>query len=267
MKTKIILFAFFCAVFLISGCVKFNVRAVESPSLKQSFFNGVEVLESRKSTSYVRFEVAQKTIGGASDEPLVIFITASVLDSKNTSQSDKTSKSHQPKNAEYEHEGDTFKGIESQSVIFDLSSITASQNGKSVEILSYEDAKNSNLNFSQAIESFGIFTPQNPYAFGIAPSMPPYPMLIYRGYPGFFIYDPWFFSARDRIEQSMRLEESRRVKSIILSSYLSKNTLEKEQNPRGGFIAINQHKLKKGALTLQVRILKDIHTLEIELSK
>ncbi|RDU53695.1 hypothetical protein CQA49_05580 [Helicobacter sp. MIT 00-7814] len=235
MKPKNIVFAFLSVIFAFSGCAKLSVRAVESPSIKQSFFNGVEVLESKKSASYVRFEVAQKTIGGASDEPLVIFITASVLDS--------------------------------QSAIFDLSSITASQNGKLVEILSYEDAKNSNLNFSQAIESFGIFTPQNPYASGIAPSMPTYPMLIYRGYPGFFIYDPWYFSARDRIEQNMRLEENRRVKSIILSSYLRKNTLEKGQNPRGGFIAINQHKLKKGTLTLQVKILSDIHTLEIELSK
>ena len=75
------------------------------------------------------------------------------------------------------------------------------------------------------------------------------------------------YSARDRIEQSERLEESRRKRSVILSSYLRKNTLKAGDALRGGFVVIDPSKLRHGVLEIQVKVATQIHLLKVMLEK
>ncbi|WP_394997794.1 hypothetical protein [uncultured Helicobacter sp.] len=215
------------------GCASYSVSVPSQDSVHKEYRDGVEILTSDMSRSLVHFEIAQHTIGGADNVPLAIFILAQV----------KTG----------------------QDFLFDWDCVLASQDNKRVEILSYEAAKQSNLDFGKAIESFGIFTPREKSSSQF--SSTPSPMLIYRGYPGFVIYTPWVYSARDRIEQSERLEESRRKRSVILSSYLRKNTLKAGDALRGGFVVIDPSKLRHGVLEIQVKVATQIHLLKVMLEK
>lgn len=223
---------FMCSLLLL-GCSGYHITALPQDSLQREFDSGVEIFTSQTSQSLVRFEVAQHLIGGNNNIPLAIFIVAQMK-----------------------------KGDE---VMFDMDCIWALQNGKQVEILDYEAAKQSNLNFGKAIESFGIFTPKEQTSSQSV--LIPSPILIYRGHPGFFLYTPWVYSARDRLEQSERLEEKRRERSVILSSYLRKNTLKVGNPPRGGFIVIDPSELQSGVLELYVRVGTQIHTLKLMLEK
>lgn len=239
LQTFLVRIAICCLLCLFNACSTYKIRALPSDSLEQSFVDGIEVFVSQKPNSYVRFEIAQNSIGGFDDVPFVVYVVASILS----------------------------KSGDGESVVFDIANVSAVQDNKTVPILTPEQIKNSHLDFGKAIESFGIATSPNPY---IAPSTtisPMYPILLYRGYPGFFAYDPWVFGARDRIEQNMRLEENRRLKSIILSSYLRKNTLKHSHAPRGGFIAFDKGKLKVGVLEIRVKILDEIHSMRIQLDK
>ena len=110
------------------GCASYSVSVPSQDSVHKEYRDGVEILTSDMSRSLVHFEIAQHTIGGADNVPLAIFILAQV----------KTG----------------------QDFLFDWDCVLASQDNKRVEILSYEAATQSNLDFGKAIESFGIFTPR-----------------------------------------------------------------------------------------------------------
>lgn len=223
---------FVCSLLLL-GCSSYHITAIPQDSLQREFDSGVEIFTSQTSQSLVRFEVAQNLVGESDNIPLAIFIVAQIK------------------------KGGQF--------VFDLDCIWALQNGKQVEILDYEMAKQSSLNFGKVIESFGIFTPkERTSSQSVLISSP---ILIYRGHPRFFLYTPWVYSARDRLEQSERLEEKRRERSVILSSYLRKNTLKVGNPPRGGFIVIDPRELQSGVLELYVRVGTQIHTLKLMLEK
>ena len=69
------------------------------------------------------------------------------------------------------------------------------------------------------------------------------------------------------MEQSERLEESRRKRSVILSSYLRKNTLRAGDMPRGGFVVIDSARVHRGVLEIYVRVAAQTHLLKIMLEK
>lgn len=223
---------FMCGLLLL-GCAGYHMSVIPQDSVRGEYRDGVEILTSDMSHSLVHFEVAQHLIGGSNNVPLSIFILAQIK------------------------KGEDF--------LFDVDCVWALQNGKKADILDYEAAKHSNFNFGKAIESFGIFTPKEKTS-SLSVSTPS-PILIYRGYPGLFIYTPWVYGARDRMEQSERLEESRRERSVILSSYLRKNTLKAGDAPRGGFVVIDPGKLHRGVLEIYVKVATQIHSLKIMLEK
>ena len=216
------------------GCTqkKIFINTLDSQSNRygtqeKAYTNGVMLVTSTKTHSSVRFEVAQEQLNKTQNEPL-------------TQEND-------------------------EEFIFDTPSVSAFYNSNPVKILNFEEVKQSGLNFGLAIESFGVVVSKEPSQSKAYPYTT-YPSLIYRGYPGFVFYDPWF-GARDRIEQEQRLEEKRRIKSIILSSYLRKNTLKANGEAKGGFIVIPPKSLKSGVLRIEVRILDEIHTLSLSTSK
>ena len=211
---------------------------------EKAYTNGVILVTSTKTHSSVRFEVAQEQLNKTQNEPLAIYISATL----------KT----QEKSSTQTQEND-------EEFIFDTPSVSAFYNSNPVKILNFEEVKQSGLNFGLAIESFGVVVSKEPSQSKTYPYAT-YPSLIYRGYPGFVFYDPWF-GARDRIEQEQQLEEKRRIKSIILSSYLRKNTLKTNGEAKGGFIVIPPKSLKSGVLHIEVRILDEIHTLSLLTSK
>lgn len=218
---------------LLFGCTSYHISVPAQDSVQVEYRDGVKIITSDMLRSLVHFEVAQHTIGGLDNVPLAIFILAQVK------------------------KGEDF--------LFDWDCVWALQDGKRVEILSYEIAKQSSLNFGNAIESFGIFTPKETSSSQFIST--PSPILIYRGYPGLFIYTPWVYGARDRMEQSERLEESRRKRSVILSSYLRKNTLRAGDMPRGGFVVIDSARVHRGVLEIYVRVAAQTHLLKIMLEK
>lgn len=212
---------------------------------EKTYTDGVVLFTSVKTHSAVRFEIAQEEINKTQNEPLAIYISAAIkADEKANTQDSK-------------EKGEEF--------IFDVPSVFAFFESTPVKILSYEELKKSSLNYALAIESFGVTSPRESLS-GRAYPYASHPSFIYRGHPGFFFYDPWF-SARDRIEQEQRLEERRRIKSIILSSYLRKNTLRANGQAKGGFIVIPPKFVKAGVLRIEVRILDEIHTLSLSVSK
>lgn len=213
------------------GCASYHISVLPQDSVRKEYRDGVEVLTSDMSSSFVHFEVAQHLVGGLDNTPLTIFILAQIK------------------------KGGDF--------LFDWDCVWALQDGKKVEVLSYEAAKQSNLNFGKAIESFGIFTPKEKSSSQTIPS----PILIYRGYPGLFIPMSWVYSARDRMEQSEQLEESRRKRSVILSSYLRKNTLKVGDMPRGGFVVIEPSELGHGILEIYVKVATQTHLLRLMIEK
>lgn len=249
---KIVTYMFIGALcFVFFGCAqkKVFINTIDSQSSRygtqeKTYTDGVVLFTSIKTHSAVRFEIAQEQLNKTQNEPLAIYISAAL---KKQDKSDSQSS----------EKGEEF--------IFDVPSVLAFFESTPVKILSYEELKKSNLNYALAIESFGVVAPRESLQAKAYPYSP-YPSFIYRGHPGFFFYDPWF-SARDRIEQEQRLEEKRRVKSIILSSYLRKNTLKTNGEAKGGFIVIPPKFVRSGVLRIEVRILDEIHTLLLSVSK
>lgn len=193
------------------------------------YHNGVKLLDSSKKYSKVRVEIAQEKIGSANDIPLTIFVIAQNL-----------------------------SGTRSE---FSLNNISLHQASKTLPILSEKEAKASNFDFKHIVESYGIFIPQknsSPQHFTIP--------FIYSGYlVGFYHHS--LINARSRMQEQVQLEDKRLKKSIIISNYMRKNTLDSKEDVASGFILIDSKHLNSGEIMLNININNELHSFTFTINK
>lgn len=226
----------YCLYFLIilvtlSGCSSLSVK----PQNIVSYNNGIAIIQSSKEKSKIQFEVAQNSIGGMENEPLLLYITAQNLSNKDIS--------------------------------FDTDSISVQNNDKPLHALGFQELKYSNLNLSEALYAYGKEIEVDTDITTIDPFFTPfyysyYPLYFYRGY-GYRFYDYSFARASLQAERNAKLEKI--AKQILIANYLRKNTLA-QNDTKGGFIVIPYKKLESGVLLVSVQLGEDIHILTLSLN-
>ncbi len=214
-------------VVLWSGCASYTLE-VKNVSL---YNEGVKILDSTQPKSKVRIEVGQGKVGGSSGIPLAIFILA--------------------------------QNLANQPTIFDKTNVRIYQNNQEIPALSEGELKTDSYDFGSVIESYHLYLPPAPM-----PDVPVGIPFVYRGYMGgFYVYDYVIISARERMQQQMRLDENRAKRAIILASVLQKNTLEPKGIPKGGFMLYAPSGFKEGLIQVSVNVNGEIHSFELELKK
>nr|WP_317403644.1 hypothetical protein [uncultured Helicobacter sp.] len=214
-------------VALWSGCASYTLEA-KNVSL---YNEGVKILDSIQPKSKVRIEVGQGKVGGSSGIPLAIFVLA--------------------------------QNLANQPTIFDKTNVRIYQNNQEIPALSEGELKTDSYDFGSVIESYHLYLPPAPM-----PDVPVGIPFVYRGYMGgFYVYDYMIISARERMQQQMRLDENRAKRAIILASVLQKNTLEPKGIPKGGFMLYAPSGFKEGLIQVSVSVNGEIHSFELELKK
>lgn len=228
MRTYHILLACFVAIWW-SGCATYKLE-VGQVSL---YHEGVQIVDSNKPQSKVRLEVGQSRVGSSNIIPLALFISA--------------------------------RNLSKEAVIFDTSCVQLYQNGKLIPPLHQDELKTESFDYGYIIESYHLYIPPQPNIEPYTLGMP----FVYGGYMGgFYMYPQMFIiSARERMQQQIRLDEQRAKRAIIVSSAMQKNTLEPNGAPRGGFILYAPSKLQAGTLELRVKVGHDEHTFTLQLRK
>ncbi len=213
-----------------SACATYKLE-VSNVSL---YNEGVQIVDSIKTKSKVRLEVGQHKVGSASSIPLALFVSAA--------------------------------NLSAQSVIFDRNNVLLYQNGKLLPSLSNEEIKSGSFDYSYIIESYHLYIPPAPVPSQSVVIASPF---IYRGYwgGGSYIYNDMVFSARERMQRRIELEEQRAKRAIIISSALQKNTLEPKGMPRGGFVIYSPSVLQVGELDIRVRVGVEEHSFTLEIVK
>ncbi len=220
-------------VALWSGCASYTLEA-KNVNL---YNEGVKILDSIQPKSKVRIEVGQGKVGGSSGIPLAIFYT---LEAKNVNlynEGVKILDSIQPKSKVRIEVGQGKVGgssgiplaifilaqnLANQPTLFDKTNVRIYQNNQEIPALSEGELKTDGYDFGSVIESYHLYLPPAPM-----PDVPVGIPFVYRGYMGgFYVYDYMIISARERMQQQMRLDENRAKRAIILASVLQKNTLE-----------------------------------------
>ena len=220
---------------LFAGCASYSIKlnpTLHNPAQSSHYEDGVLVLTSSMPSSKVRLELAQSKIGGASNTPLALFITA-----QNRGKS---------------------------QILFDIEHITLSQNDTAIAPISEESLKNDAFDMGSIIEAFHLYLPPKP-----APEHYVSVPLIYRGFGGFGVYDYMIISAREQMQRQIKLEEQRAKRAIIFASLLRKNTLLPSTHApfKGGFVLYRARDLKEGSVRLRVIVGSERHDFELKLDK
>ncbi|PAF43947.1 hypothetical protein [Helicobacter sp. 11S02596-1] len=219
-------FALLIAFFL-AGCATYNVV----PQNIARYDKGIEILDSAQPNSKVQLEISQNKLGGLSNPPFVFYLGAQIL-----------------------------KGPD---ILLDTSNLSASQNGKNLDILTYPQILESNEDFSDVLQDFGIPTPPAPISNTniITP-------LFYYGRGGFLAYNMMFspFIISDFSSQQM-MQEQRQARKIMAANYLRKTTLSVDGKAKGGFVAISPKNIKAGTMVLKVILGDEVHYFHINIEK
>lgn len=217
----------FLAIVFFYGCASYNVL----PQNITRYDKGVKILDSQKASSKVQIEVAQNTLGGFKDTPLVVYVGAEI-----TSGND---------------------------VVFDTDNITVKEQNSALPVLTYEQLLTSKFDFTRILEDFGIPTP-TPTVINNNIISP----FFYFGRGGFLAYGPFFYPFLfDNSQNQQLIQEQIQSRKIMGANYLRKTTLSIKSKAKGGFIAIDPKNIKPGVITLNVILDKDTHTFNLDITK
>lgn len=222
-------------------CVNLYVIACSSlvvkPDKITSYNNGVAIMQDKQEKSKIQLEIAQETIGGLDNVPLVLYVA--------------------------------IENLSDEILQFSTENISIILNEKIIKPYSFQALSRSNFSLSQALYDYGIeITPPN-----LKVSDPFFNMNAYHIYPMPFMFDNGFFMAYRFYDYSfaranfynMQLE-SFNARKFLISHYLRKNTLRKN-DVKGGFILIPYKSLKAGDMYIQVNAGSEIYRFLVKLSK
>lgn len=226
---------FLCCVSL---CFMACSSLVVKPDKIASYNNGVAIMQDKQEKSKIQIEIAQETIGGFDNVPLIFYVA--------------------------------LENLSDEILQFSTENISIVLNEKIIiKPYSFQALSRSNFSLSQALYDYGIeTTPPN-----LRVSDPFFSMNAYHIYPMPFMFDNGFFMAYRFYDYSfaranfynMQLE-SFNARKFLISHYLRKNTLRKN-DVKGGFILIPYRNLKAGDMYIQVSAGSEIYRFLVKLSK